>query len=376
MSLINSMLRDLDARKSDGHGSGQFQQHVRAVPARRPTYGRRWIVLGSVAVVALAAAAVLLNSAGKTLLPVLVERPASAPPAIRPTTAAAPALPDALTHTVAHAPLQSAAVSGSPPVASVPLPIATTVLKKETGPGNLGGNNVLPNGARAVAEQPGAALSRSSLPLQASIKDSPTATLQQQRMSEPSPQERADEKYLHAVELLRQGKRSVAIQGLEDAVRISARHDVARQALIGALVDMGRKDDAIKYAQDGLAEHVAQPAMAMTLARLQIEKGELHLAISTLEHTLPYSAGRTDYEAFLAALLQRDEQHKRAIEHYLVALQKVPEAGVWWMGLGISYQALERPGEAQEAFKRAKSTGVLSPELSAFVETRMAQLER
>jgi len=88
---------------------------------------------------------------------------------------------------------------------------------------------------------------------------------------------------------------------------------------------------------------------------------------------LPYAAELPDYQAFLAALLQREGRNKEAIEHYLLALRKVPGSGVWLMGLGISLQAENRQTEAQEAFLRAKASNTLSPDLLAFVEQQLKQ---
>ena len=45
------------------------------------------------------------------------------------------------------------------------------------------------------------------------------------------------------------------------------------------------------------------------------------------------------------------------------------------MGMGISLQADNRGAEALDAFKRAKSEGGLSPDLLAFVDQRMKQLQ-
>ncbi|TFW05071.1 tetratricopeptide repeat protein, partial [Oxalobacteraceae bacterium OM1] len=189
-----------------------------------------------------------------------------------------------------------------------------------------------------------------------------------------SPQQRAENEYRKAVTALQQGHLTEAISGLESTLQIDARHAAARQALIGALVDAGRTDEAIRKAKDALAQDPAQAGVAMVLARLQLEKGELPSAIGTMERSLPYSADRSDYQAFLAALLQRAQRHKEAVEHYFAALRIAPQNGVWWMGTGISLQADGRNAEAREAFKRAKATGSLSPDLSAFVDTRLAQL--
>jgi len=77
----------------------------------------------------------------------------------------------------------------------------------------------------------------------------------------------------------------------------------------------------------------------------------------------------------LAALLQRAEQHKKAIEHYQAALH-LASSGAWQMGLGISLQAEGRLAEAQEAFGQAKISNELGPDLSTFVEQRLRMIKK
>lgn len=196
------------------------------------------------------------------------------------------------------------------------------------------------------------------------------------QVKELTPPQRAENEYRKAMLALQQGKRGEASSGLELALQLDPKNSGARHALIGILLEGKHQDEAIQKAREGLDADLAQPALAMILARLQLEKGELRPAIDTLERSLMHASDKADYQAFLAALLQRDGRHKQAVEQYLLALQKAPQNGVWWMGLGISLQAERRVSEAIESFKRAKSTNALSPELLAFVDARLNQLQQ
>jgi tetratricopeptide (TPR) repeat protein len=135
-----------------------------------------------------------------------------------------------------------------------------------------------------------------------------------------------------------------------------------------------RPDDAVRQLQVALAFDPRQPAMAMLLARLQIERGGS--GVDTLQRSLPYAAGNGDYHAFLAGALQRQGRHLEAAEQYGAALRANPHNGVWLMGLGISLQAEKRNGEALDAFRKARSSASMSPELQAFVDRKLLQLSQ
>ena len=98
----------------------------------------------------------------------------------------------------------------------------------------------------------------------------------------------------------------------------------------------------------------------MALARLQVEQGGP--ALQTLLRSLPYASERADYQAFVATLMEREQRHKEAVGYYEAALRLSPQNGVWWMGLGISLQADQRPQEAVIAYQRARAIGKLQPE--------------
>jgi MSHA biogenesis protein MshN len=114
----------------------------------------------------------------------------------------------------------------------------------------------------------------------------------------------------------------------------------------------------------------------MLLARLQIDRSELQPAIDTLERSMAAGSDQSDYQAFIAALKQRAGRHKEAVNHYVAALKKAPNKGIWWMGMGISLQGDSRTVEARDAYIKAKMSGELPSELVAFVDQRIAQLSR
>ncbi|HEY5801604.1 MAG TPA: hypothetical protein VIT92_15385, partial [Burkholderiaceae bacterium] len=135
-------------------------------------------------------------------------------------------------------------------------------------------------------------------------------------------------------------------------------------------------DEAVRQLQESLLMDRAQPELAMLLARQHVDSGELRSALEVLYKSAPSAAGKADYQAFMAAVLQRDRRHKEAAERYTNALRLNPQNGVWWMGLGISLQADYRLREAYEAFLHAKQTNTLSPELTGFVDQRITALAR
>ena len=49
-------------------------------------------------------------------------------------------------------------------------------------------------------------------------------------------------------------------------------------------------------------------------------------------------------------------------------------AGIWWVGLGRSYEAAGRTGDAAAAYARARETGTLAPGIASFVEQKLQTL--
>jgi len=189
-----------------------------------------------------------------------------------------------------------------------------------------------------------------------------------------TPKQISENSYRRALIALQEGRVSAALIDLDKAVEVDPRNDAARQTYVSLLLENRRTDDAIRQLRLSLGIEPRQPGLAMILARLQLEKGGP--ALDTLLKTLPYATGNADYQAFLAGVLQREQRHAEAAQHYRDALAIAPGNAIWWMGLGISLQADQHLPEAREAYTRARGSAGLTPELKTFVDKKIEQLSR
>jgi MSHA biogenesis protein MshN len=340
MSLINKMLQDLDAR---GGAPGAGADPLLVKPVARPHSKL-------VPYVALGVGFVTLLAIGGWFgwREVIKQR------------AAAPVV-------VAKGPIPLAPVPPGMVRVTPPQPVAVT-----------------PSVPEAVVETAPVPIAAPARPVRRAVRSAPVATAAPPSATvdtdavtraAPGGQRSGEAGYRRALADLQDGRIVDAVAALEGALQTDPRHDAARQTLVGLLVEAGRRDDAMRHLQLGLGLDARQPALAMLLARLQLEQpGSGAAAIDTLVRTLPYASGNGDYQAFLAGVLQRQGRNREAVEQYQAALAATPGNAVWLMGLGISLQAEKRQTEALVAFQQAAASGTLAADLQAFVERKVQQL--
>lgn len=380
MSLINRMLQDLEARRAAEQGSA-LSKDVRPLPAARQASLLRAVVVG------VAGAAILV--AGGMLWMELQEQPAALPPvavpkpivvtAVTPPAPPAPAQPAAAPAEPAAAPAQpdTSAQASPAPVAEAPKSLPETKAQVVPAPAQ----------SKAVAEAVESGLKvATSLTLPRDVQESspakparaekPVPVVIEKKVRNVPAKERAESEYRKALGLLNQGRQNEALAGFGAALQAEPTHVNARLALVNLLLEQQRLADAQAILEEGLGLLPGQPQLAMRLARIQVERGDLRGASDTLQKARgSASAANPEFHALHAAVLQRLTLHKDAVTEYQAALRLAPQAGVWWMGLGISLEADGRGAEAREAFQRARSSGALSAELDRFVEQKLRQLQ-
>ena len=354
MSLINDVLRNLEANCPDVLAGQNLQREIRPLPPAPSA--RRGLRLGLL--MALLAAVSLAAWQGPAYYGGLL----LAPPAVQPAvlTEAAPAIavvapptaeavvPLSENMKLAHE-LLSLPASETPAVVEpgtpAPLPAAAAPAKEA-------GATVLP--------APAAASPRPAEP--AKIEKSPSLA---------TPRDRADTEWRRAETAFAGGRVEEAREALRAALRHDPSHLQARQALLRHLLEVRRLDEAINVLQEGLELQPAQAGWAMSLARLQFEQGDLAAADRTLVRSQSFAENNADYAGFQGHIKSRLGAHRQAAAHYQRATRLAPNDGRWWLGYGLALENDGRLPEGREALRRALAAGNLSGELAAVAEQHL-----
>ena len=383
MSLINQMLQDLDKRHSDSQAGATVYGQIKSAPQRHAIHPAWWFVIGLALMSAAAAAWLLLRPSAPAMRAAAPTTQVSVMPDVQPILPQ----PNIGDPTATEPPFKAdpprPAINPSGPIVNSDFQLK---LDNQLSPDSLLKETLRASPVTEATARAGESTQQVSPPTKlaivkpASSRGAPStseATVNiNKQVKELTASQRAENEYRQAVALMRQGKGEAAITGIELALRLDPQNGAARQTLVALLLESKRRDEAAAKLREGLTLDPSQVGLAMILARIQVdnEKGETRPALETLQRSLPYAVERADYQAFLAALLQREGRHQEAIEHYGLAVRKTPQNGVWWMGLGISLQAENRLPEARDAFTRAKASNTLSAPLLAFVDQKLGQL--
>jgi len=347
MSLINDMLRDLEARRAAEqrlpagmlHGMGSH------APARRR---RRTLIIILAAALVLLSAAVIWLAWQRYAAPPPVAAPANAPSAapVSAPPAAAPAPPPA------------------PPAVAEPMAAAP----QPTPPAPI-------DAAAHVPATPSATPLRPVAPAPAAAPAPEAAAQVEITARAPTPGQQAETEYQRGVSALRGGNPAAAESAFRAALRLDGEHLLARETLAAMLLGAGRLVEAEEVLEQGRRFFARNPTLALLLARLHLEQGQTGAAVTVLEQSLHGATARADYLAFLAALYQRELRYDESIESYGRALALQPQQAGWWAGMGISLENAGRRADAVKAYEQA-AAGSLPPQLQEHVRNRLKALQQ
>jgi MSHA biogenesis protein MshN len=338
MSVINQMLRELDAR--GGASAGLPVAPIRPLGIKRRS---AWPALGGAGLLAAGAAATywMLTAAPTMNAPQdgpLIARQdskAAAPPAV-----AVPAV---------QAALQPAAVAPSPATVAPRQPQEERAGREE---GSGVGKRLLETPLRPLPPDQGA------------LQVEPAVV---KKMTVQSPEADAQQHVDEAQMLRRAGKLDAAIGRYRQALERSPGMTGARLQLARLLQETGQADAALSLLRAGY-EQRADDGLAIAAGRLLADLGQQAAALDWLQRG---QAGlRPADHALMALLLSQAHRHEEASRAYQRALAAEPGQGGWLLGLGLALEAQGRLEEARTAYRNALDRGQFKPEVTQFLRER------
>lgn len=145
---------------------------------------------------------------------------------------------------------------------------------------------------------------------------------------------------------------------------------------LSRLAQLQRNDlAAVQVLEQAMASGIQDPKLSMALAALALKQQDWAKALSYLQYE-PDIFNYTDFYALKAAALQKTSQHAQAVQVFQQLARQQPEQGRWWLGMALSYDALQQQEQALLAYRQVAVNGVgLSVDSLNYVKKRIAALE-
>jgi hypothetical protein len=198
----------------------------------------------------------------------------------------------------------------------------------------------------------------------AAASDAPVVQRSAQSLADPE----ADA--ARAADLIARGRATEAAALLQKILSARPQHLAARRALAALQAEAGAREQALATLLEGASIDAA--SFAVPAASLQAERGDLAGARATLAR-VPQQTRSPAQLALAAALAQRMGQHDAAIESFRAALARQNDAA-WWLGLAASLEAISRRSDALAAYNAALAVPTLSAGLRQYAAQKAAAL--
>ncbi|MDP2792615.1 MAG: tetratricopeptide repeat protein [Sulfurisoma sp.] len=376
MSLVNKVLRDLDARRAGDTERGMLPSAVTPMHNEAAISRARIAALLAMSILAAGAVAAYLGFRPSPDLPHVTSVPAPpkivAPPPQTPAVASAavPVAAPADTLTPGLPALGDLALRLDVDLTRVPEP------KKPAAAPVVASAKPAAKAAPAPAEKPAApsaapkAAPLAAAPSPATAVAVPDTSIDKQ-MRQYSAAEKAEAEFRRGQLAQRQGADDEAAARYRTALAEQPEHAAARRILASLLIEHRRHDEAEELLRGGIALFPVQASWPMVLSRLRVERGDMPGALDILKKHAAAGEASADYQGFAGALLHRGGQHAEAADRYRAASRLAPNEARWWAGLGIALESAGKPAEARAAYERARGLPGLPAELAAHIEQRL-----
>ncbi len=376
MSLINQMLKDLEAGRTPTEKKPAMLQSLRSVAQvdKRFLFHPAWLIVVSVVLVIalisffrLGHAKAIKQHAQPKTMTAAIERKVQTNMQVSVPGKSVAVKPIGEVHTVDVAPKAVVQAGQAEPMASsVPLnlPKQVTQVDKPADPVVAKKQSVQADAPSVQHEQSLSQLQRSELSPTVDVKHNVPMNNQQ----------KVSQLYEEAQQALDNGDDEAAIAALKQLLIRKTDYVEARELLATVLLTDNNVEDADDVVNVGLKRMPHYAPFTNIKARILMSQGQISKAIDELNQAAPELRNSPDYYALLAALYQQSEKFILAAQLYHQLVQLDPVNAVWWMGLGIALESAEKNNAALEAFQHATKGQGLSATAKAYVQQQITKL--
>lgn len=182
----------------------------------------------------------------------------------------------------------------------------------------------------------------------------------------------AEEGFQAAQGFYRQNRELSAMAALELTLRLDPGHLAARAFLADLYEMAGRFDEAVSLLKQGMAIVPSHLAFKERAAGLLAGQGKIEEAAAVLLHEgLPKVGQAPEIHASLAGYYLQLKEPFLAAQTYRNLLAAWPKVGSFWVGLGSALEAQGLNDDAREAYLQAMAAGDLPDELTRVVAAKL-----
>ncbi len=166
------------------------------------------------------------------------------------------------------------------------------------------------------------------------------------------------------------------IQILKEILTLAPSDQKSRKQLAVLLFSNARVQEASTVLSEGLKIAPAESSLRMMLARALFKSGNIDSAFEVLSQH-PYQQIASDELLSLrAALAEKLGLYAQAQTDYQILVNRDPNQAKWWLGLGVSQDKQKLITQALTSYQQAKALNQLPIQVDSFVTKRIQLLTR
>ncbi|WP_165831962.1 MULTISPECIES: lipopolysaccharide assembly protein LapB [Gammaproteobacteria] len=193
--------------------------------------------------------------------------------------------------------------------------------------------------------------------------------------STASPREIAQRYYNQGLQLLSEGQQRQGAARLQDALLLAPEFHDAREELAIYYFSRGFLSDALLVLERGLERFPNQPRLLLLQARILERSGQEQVALELLRDVPARFPQHADLLSLRGVLAEQLQDYELAIGTYETLLNWRTDQGTWWLGLALSYDALDQIEQAKQAYRSALSDPTLAQVSRDYIQQRLEALQ-